>query len=411
VAIPVISSRAYASSHAGISTVKKKAATKPAKVDARSWQEQIAGLVKNGGVYAESEKGEVLYARNPDMPFIPASILKVATASAALDLLGENYRFPTEFYFDRDHKLWIKGYGDPALVSEELALIARDLKGKGLERVTDIYLDDTYFAPNIDIPGSDNSLNPYDAHVGALIANFNTISVIKRKNGTVISAEPTTPTTEINSLLASKAPIGESRINISHTHPREAVLYVGHLLKAFLAREGIPVQGAITITPVPERLAVSYTHLQSQPLREILRGMLEHSTNFTANQIFLHLGAKLGRPPATLAQSSRILQKYMNERVGIKGSCFVEEGCGLSRQNTVSPRDMAALLKHFEPHYDLLKEKKGRWTKTGTLKGVYCLAGYFPSSRYGLVRFAIMLNQASNGRDKIADLLEQGLAQ
>ena len=60
-------------------------------------------------------------------------------------------------------------------------------------------------------------------------------------------------------------------------------------------------------------------------------------------------------------------------------------------------------------YYKLLPIKKGRWVKTGTLRGVSSLVGYFQSTHHGWVRFVILLNQSAANRDRIAKLLQSNL--
>ncbi|MBT8112320.1 MAG: D-alanyl-D-alanine carboxypeptidase, partial [Gammaproteobacteria bacterium] len=67
------------------------------------------------------ENKQVLQTKNAEQLYIPASTIKVLTSLIALDHWGNDYRFKTDFYFDPvTNSLWIKGYGDPYLVSEEL---------------------------------------------------------------------------------------------------------------------------------------------------------------------------------------------------------------------------------------------------------------------------------------------------
>ena len=69
-------------------------------------------------------KGDELVSQNADKPFVPASVTKIVTAWLALEVLGADYRFETRFYLDAKRVLYIKGGGDPYLISEEFA--ARD---------------------------------------------------------------------------------------------------------------------------------------------------------------------------------------------------------------------------------------------------------------------------------------------
>lgn len=370
-------------------------------------KQQILSLVQNGGVLAVNEKGDVLFAHQADKPFVPASTLKVATALAALNLLGKDYRFKTEFYQDPSGNLYLKGYGDPFLISEELARIAVQLKAQGLRQVQDLILDTSYFGPDVQVPGLVGSLNPYDAYNGALLANFNTINVIKSRDGSVQSAESQTPVTDITRLLAQSAPVGKSRINVA-THQREAPLYVGYLLKEFLLQQGVPVQGEIRQGGVAPQAKLFLNYLSSKNLAQVLEAALKYSQNLVMNQLLLTLGAEKYGPPASLQKGKQVLQDYLKNQAGLK-DFNVEEGSGISRQNYVTALEMDKVLVKFFPYYQLLPLKDGMWVKTGTLTGVASLVGYFQSKSQGWVRFVILLNQAANNREKIAWDLYEGL--
>ena len=79
------------------------------------------------------------------------------------------------------------------------------------------------------------------------------------------------------------------------------------------------------------------------------------------------------------------------------------EGAGLSRDNRVTVRAMLDLLTHFRPQAELLKKEGGVAIKTGTLTGVYNLAGYLPDGQ----AFVILLNQQVNQRAAVLDRLKR----
>ena len=81
----------------------------------------------SAGLLYLDEAGRVIKTRRAEDLLVPASTTKLVTAWLGLNHWGEEYRFKTDFYLDESGKtplLWIKGYGDPFLVSEELLLIA-----------------------------------------------------------------------------------------------------------------------------------------------------------------------------------------------------------------------------------------------------------------------------------------------
>ena len=111
--------------------------------------------------------------------------------------------------------IYIKGFGDPFLISEEVAIIVRELKRLGCRRINDIYLDDTAFNIETLADGAGLSDNPYDAQNNALAVNFNTVNIVKDKTGDVHSAEEQTPTLPLMVELAENLEPGTHRINIS----------------------------------------------------------------------------------------------------------------------------------------------------------------------------------------------------
>ena len=90
-------------------------------------KEKVAALAPSGLVLVLDEEGNELVAQNADQPFVPASVTKIVTAWLAMEVLGSDYRFETRFHLDDDRLLYVRGGGDPFLISEELALRAPEL--------------------------------------------------------------------------------------------------------------------------------------------------------------------------------------------------------------------------------------------------------------------------------------------
>ena len=160
-------------------------------------KEKVAALAPSGLVLVMDEKGNELVAQNADKPFVPASVTKIVTAWLAMDVLGGDYRFKTRFYLDGDRVLYIRGGGDPFLISEELAQLASELVvAVGKKPLSGIVLDASYYPSDIRIPGIEDTDEAYDALNSALAVNFNTIHAV-RKGKTVHSAEEQTPITPL----------------------------------------------------------------------------------------------------------------------------------------------------------------------------------------------------------------------
>src|SRR5580765_8417639 len=160
-------------------------------------KENVAALAPQGLVLVVDAKGNESVAQNIDEPFVPASVTKIVTAWLAMEVLGGNYRFETRFYLDDKRVLYVRGGGDPFLISEELAPLATELVAAvGKKPITGMVLDASYYPSDLRIPGIEDTTESYDALNSALAVNFNTIAAV-RKGNTVRSAELQTPITPL----------------------------------------------------------------------------------------------------------------------------------------------------------------------------------------------------------------------
>ena len=122
--------------------------------------------------------------KNPDLPLVPASTLKVITTAAALHRLQPDYQFLTEVLADNIRgssvgNLFLKGYGDPHLVSEELFRLTRSLREQGLREIRgNIVVDDSFFVPSKPLDENEKlGSRAYHAPYGALSLNFNAMKI------------------------------------------------------------------------------------------------------------------------------------------------------------------------------------------------------------------------------------------
>lgn len=374
-------------------------------------EDKVAAAAPSGVVLVLDEKGNDLVAQNTGRSFVPASVAKLVTAWLALEVLGGDYRFKTSFYLDRNRVLYVRGGGDPFLVSEELALLAPELVAvTGKEPFAGLVLDASYYPASLRIPGIEDTGEAYDALNAALAVNFNTIHAV-RKGNTVRSAERQTPITPLAvSQFLKRGPNGRGRISLAQEDPAVGVRYAGELLAAFIERAGGSVEGDISTGSVPKGLEPIHVHRQSRPLSEILTQLMLGSNNYIANQIFLEIGAHRLPGPVSLEKSQQVAGEILAAH-GITEGIDLKEGSGISPDNRFSPYGLTKVLQQFAPHAELLpKTRAGSRYKTGTIPGVKALAGYVNTSKHGLVPFVISLTgNTGKTRFRLLRTLELGL--
>jgi serine-type D-Ala-D-Ala carboxypeptidase/endopeptidase (penicillin-binding protein 4) len=370
-------------------------------------KEKVAALAPSALVLVVDEKGNELIAQNADKPFVPASVTKIVTAWLAMEVLGGDYRFETKFYLDKDRVLYVRGGGDPFLISEELAPLAQELVAAiGKEPITGIVLDASYYPSDLRIPGIEESNESYDALNSALAVNFNTIAAV-RKGNKVSSAEKQTPITPIAiSQFRARGPNGRGRISLAQD-PAVSLQYAGELIAAFIEQAGGSVKGKITTGTVPADLKPVYIH-KSRTLSQILVQLLIASNNYIANQVFLEIGGTLGGS-VSLEKSLKVANQMLAAN-GLADAIYLEEGSGISRNDHFTARGLAKVLELFAPHANLLHGHDGGMNKTGTMTGVHTLAGYADTKGHGRVRFVISTkNSDGNMRFQLAHAIEAGL--
>jgi D-alanyl-D-alanine carboxypeptidase/D-alanyl-D-alanine-endopeptidase (penicillin-binding protein 4) len=123
-------------------------------------------------------------------PVNPASLMKLFTTSAALDLLGPAYTWDTPVWLQGswragsrgvfDGNLVIKGTGDPKLVMERLWLLLRRVQQLGVREIHgDIVLDRSAFEVPAQNPADfdGEALRPYNVSADALLLNYKSVSL------------------------------------------------------------------------------------------------------------------------------------------------------------------------------------------------------------------------------------------
>jgi D-alanyl-D-alanine carboxypeptidase/D-alanyl-D-alanine-endopeptidase (penicillin-binding protein 4) len=180
--------------------------------------------------------------------------------------------------------------------------------------------------------------------------------------------------------------------------------YVGEVFQTIARNHGLTFRGVERSPSVPETALVLVEHV-SEPLEDILRGMMRWSTNLTAEVVGLLATQTGGERPMTLADSGAAMSGWMRDSLGARQAMFVDHS-GLGDQSRLRASDMVAALVSAGPNGLLrrlmrdipMRDAGGNpianhpvevVAKTGTLNFVSSLAGYARIPRGRDVAFAI----------------------
>ncbi|OUM04119.1 D-alanyl-D-alanine carboxypeptidase/D-alanyl-D-alanine-endopeptidase [Variovorax sp. JS1663] len=317
------------------------------------------------------------------VPVNPASVMKLVTTYAALDLLGPAFTWSTPVYADGPVQggvlagnLYIKGQGDPKLVIERLWLLLRRVQGLGIHTIRgDIVLDRSAFeAAETDPSAFDGEgQRPYNAAPDALLINFRSVVMTFQPNrdgqAAQVSYEPalsgvgmqaSVPLVpgECGDWRAALAPAfadparigfagsypaacGEKSWAVAYAEPRS---YAVRAVGGMWAEMGAKLQGQVREGSVPAGLRPAF-EATSPPLAEVVRDINKYSNNVMAQQLFLTLGLqqkRRGTPEAARA----VLRQWWNERIGTgEGQPVFDNGSGLSREERISAAALAKMLQ------------------------------------------------------------------
>jgi D-alanyl-D-alanine carboxypeptidase/D-alanyl-D-alanine-endopeptidase (penicillin-binding protein 4) len=342
----------------------------------------------------EDEKSNPVYAENINKELIPASTVKVLTALIAVEKLGIDYQFSTKAFIDENNNLYIKGFGDPLFISEQIEKFCKNLAEiTEKKEFNSLIIDQSFFSKSsINFQGTKKlSLNPYDSPNNALAANFNSVCFDKKQNK-YISCEKETPFISEILFLVKKSGLKKGRIPVTN-EKNSNLLYPAYLIKHFLKNENIKFKGKIKLlnNETNTDLTEILNYKSDYTLKEIIEKMLFYSNNFIANQLFLAIGAD--KNGADIKKSQIYYNNYL-----AKNNIFatIVEGSGISRENKISASEMIKILKKFKPYYFLMKKDgKGNFYKTGTLSDVKNLCGYYRDTKNKIFLYSIFQNKSS----------------
>jgi len=421
-----------------------------------------------GIIVASSES--IFYQLNEDKKFIPASLAKILTASALLELLKPSLTFNTGFLATKKVKgsilpgnLYLKGGGDPGFVSESLWNLVNNLTRTGVKVIEgDLIVDDSRFdKQRRQSRLSKASHFSYDAPVGALSFNWNTANIyirpIKKNTPLKITIDPVSSyfssidnrTKTLNSskkkrniIIQRKKDKDKDKESLKITgslpiHHKEVLIYrnilypelwTGWNAIEFLKQRDIKVKGTVRRGRVPKSAKV-LAHWESRPLTDYITLMMKYSNNFMVEMLVKNMVVELKNKPGNLNDGLDIMRNYLKTKGIKKHEYILEQASGLSRKNQLQVKHLLKILRYWlnhplQPEFESAFPLSGEdgtlkkyfvndelnaqvHAKTGSINGVVGLAGYMVNQKKEKKIFIFLFNGSQTLRKKIESLFKK----
>jgi serine-type D-Ala-D-Ala carboxypeptidase/endopeptidase (penicillin-binding protein 4) len=334
-----------------------------------------------------------LVSVNADRAMNPASVMKLVTTYAALELLGPAHTWKTDVLVTADIRnasltgdLVLKGSGDPKLTVERLWLLVKQLRERGLKHITgDLVLDKTTFG-SVDIDPAKfdgESMRAYNVGPDAMLVNFKTVrfQFAPSFDGRSVAIAPDIKPVQldvVNRVKLIDAACGdwrerikldvqqpnadgtELRVSFTGSYPKScgerswnvALLdharFTGGAFAQLWNEAGGTWKGAVRVVSAGSPVVTDaklILSVESPPLSEVARDVNKFSNNVMARQVFLSLSAEIDKLPATAARSSEIVRAWLARKFIPARELVLENGSGLSRIERISGGSLAKMLE------------------------------------------------------------------
>ena len=359
--------------------------------------------VQNVSLWVSDAQGNPRIAHNVDVPRNPASLIKLHTAWTALETLGPGYRWETGVYTFApivgdvlQGDLYIRGGGDPWLVSEEVWKLTGALRRQGIREIQgDLVFDLSLFDLEPEDPGAFDGqrFRAYNQPPHALLMNFNALRFEFRPDAdgrsVRVTTDPPNSVVQVDNQLRLQPRscsgfqrgvnfqvVDEERVRLDGSFPstcreygllRTAVspeAFAYGLFREMWQQWGGSLNGQWRLGALPPEVLASlrqdrrsdsetsdaqeaYEPLvlhRSPMLAELLGGVNKRSNNVMTRQMKLAIGLEKYGPPATVEKGNQTLREFFAERLPGHGEIMLDNAAGLSRTNRITARQLAGVL-------------------------------------------------------------------
>ncbi|MGI9437640.1 MAG: D-alanyl-D-alanine carboxypeptidase/D-alanyl-D-alanine endopeptidase [Geminicoccaceae bacterium] len=378
--------------------------------------------------------------RNADQPLIPGSTVKIATAVAALQILGPEHRYLTELLVDGevedgvlDGDLILKGGGDPLLDVPDLIGLVLELLRHDIREINGRFIIEDSLLPRFgEIEPSQPLEAPYNPGISALSLSFNRVRLSwLDKDEFTVSTVPRLDEARFEQVSPKQLPPSRIELKVHEDGQvtwqladrgarrsrtslpvKDGGLHAGRVFADLAVMHGIELPSPVRADERSPDAAVLAVH-ESRPLLELARDMLWYSNNLMAELIGLSAAHKIAPEVSSLEASAEVLLQYFKTElpdVDWQGA-FIDNHSGLSSKARMTPRQLVAILRHGWEHSPLLRllpssgwsgtlvrrfseqdQALRIWAKTGAINYANALAGFLLSSSHGPAIFAVMVS-------------------
>jgi D-alanyl-D-alanine carboxypeptidase/D-alanyl-D-alanine-endopeptidase (penicillin-binding protein 4) len=397
--------------------------------------------------------GKLVYSKNAEHYYMPASNEKILTAFAALLYLGEDFTYKTQLFADinkiqngvLNDNIYLKFSGDPTLTSTQLDNIINSLTQAGITHINgDVIIDDSAFDQGNISKGStwDDMEYCWSAPVNAIIVDRN------------CSKLTLTPATSPDRLAEISLPKYPQSIEFTNNVATQAQTYTNCLVTINRTNATTyTINGCITTSDKPRNIERAIdkpraniqsilTHLlninkitgpynfkfdkinntqkllaseNSPPLSTLVKTMLKDSDNIIANSIFKTMGLIYSNDSGSFQNGSDAVRDILSKSISLNiPKTTLIDGNGGSRYDFLTPQQIVALLQYaysfkhaaifiqalpISGTDGTLKDRMKSLTtlrkvaaKTGTATAVSTLSGYLETRKKHTLVFSIMVN-------------------
>ena len=400
--------------------------------------------------YVAEENGKLVYEYQSQKGLSTASTMKIFTAAAALETLGENYAYTTKVAFDNN--LYISSNGDPSLGSTRfegkkpedfLSQIISALKAKNISKIKgDIIIDDTCFDfqktpggwPYNDMGNyygagvwgvnwreNQFDINTFGNEFKSFSINTDDLKIVNAVKTEGTSDKSIIYTSPYSDLVYVNGTLPEKEMKISGATPNPPKQLAFELVEE-LKKQKIDFRGKIVINseriingdnPLLFPLNKVILEYKSPTLDQLVSWFLKKSINLYG-ETFVKTMAKEKTENPTFDSGIKYLKKFWKEKGIDERMINFVDGSGLSPQNYASAKaEVQALLwakkqPWFTAYYDGFPIMANAMKmKSGSIKDSRAFAGYHTSKAGKNYVFAIIMNnyQANDLSDALYKVL------